>query len=60
MAFETEFLMFFEELNWTIMFVINSVINLIFLFAGGHIMYADPRFVSVYLSLVFGAFYIPF
>ena len=23
-------------------------------------MYADPRFVSVYLSLVFGAFYIPF
>ena len=60
MAFETEFLMYFEELNWTIMFVINSAINLFFLFDGGDMMYNDPRFISVYLSLGFGAGYIPF
>lgn len=59
MAFETEFLMYFEELNWTIMFVQNTVISLMFFFTGGALA-DDPRFVLVYMNLVFGAGYIPF
>lgn len=57
--FETEVLMWYEEFNWTLMFIINTAINIWF-FLSGDIHSDDPRWSCVWLSLVFGAIYLPF
>lgn len=59
-VFETDILMWYEELNWTIMFVLNTIINLYFFFSGDMQQSQDPRWACVYLSLIFGVIYLPF
>lgn len=60
LTFETEFLMWYEEANWTIIFVLNTMINLWFLLSGDVHSSEDPRWSCVWLSLVFGAIFLPF
>ena len=59
-VFETDILMWYEELNWTTMFILNTIINLYFFFSGEMEHSKDPRWACVYLSLIFGAIYLPF
>lgn len=59
MMFETDILMWYEEFNWLFMFVLNTAINIVFFFSGG-MESSDPRWTCVYLSLVFGAIFLPF
>jgi len=58
--FETDILMWYEELNWAIMFILNTAINVFFLVSGDMHSSSDPRWTCVYLSLVFGIIYLPF
>lgn len=58
--FETDILMYYEELNWAIMFILNSVINVFFLLSDDMQNSNDPRWTTVYLSLLFGVIYLPF
>lgn len=58
-VFETDILMYYEECNWTIMFILNTAINICFFFSGD-MESSDPRWSCVYLSLIFGAIYLPF
>ena len=48
----TDSLMFFEEFSWFLMFVINTGLNIVFLYHGN-------RSTLVILSLVHGALYLP-
>lgn len=57
--FETDILMWYEEFNWAIMFVLNTMINLAFFFTGD-VFGGDPRWNCVWVSLVFGAIFLPF
>lgn len=57
--FETDILMWYEEANWAVMFVLNSAINLWFLVSGDMFSSTDPRWSCVWLSLVFGVIYLP-
>jgi hypothetical protein len=58
--FETDILMWYEEFNWAFMFILNSAINLFFFFSGDMQSSNDPRWTTVYLSLLFGVIYLPF
>ena len=52
--------MWYEEFNWAIMFILNTGINLYFFVSGDMQSSNDPRWMCVYISLVFGAVYLPF
>jgi len=58
--FETDILMWYEEFNWALMFIINTVISLWFVFTGDMWSSEDPRWKCVYLSLIFAVIYLPF
>jgi hypothetical protein len=58
--FETDILMWYEEFNWALMFIINTVISLWFVFTGDMFSSEDPRWKCVYLSLLFAVIYLPF
>lgn len=58
--FETDVLMWYEEFNWAFMFILNSAINLYFFFSDDMAKSSDPRWSTVYLSLLFGIIYLPF
>lgn len=51
--------MWYEEFNWLFMFILNTAINLVFFFSGD-MESSDPRWTCVYLSLIFGAIFLPF
>jgi hypothetical protein len=51
--------MWYEEFNWAIMFVLNTIINVTFLFYGD-VYGSDPRWNCVWISLLFGAIFLPF
>jgi hypothetical protein len=57
--FETDILMWYEEFNWALMFVLNTAVNLTF-FLTGDVYGSDPRWQCVWLSLLFGAIFLPF
>ena len=50
--------MWYEEFNWAIMFILNTGINLYFFVSGDMQSSNDPRWMCVYISLVFGAVYL--
>ena len=56
--FETDILMWYEEFNWALMFVLNTTVNLTFFFAGD-VYGSDPRWSCVWISLIFGAIFLP-
>ena len=58
--FETDILMWWEEFNWGIMFVLNTAVNAWFFLSGDVWSSNDPRWTCVYLSLVFGLGFLPF
>lgn len=58
--FETDILMWYEELNWAVMFILNTAINVFFVFSDDMKNSNDPRYTCVYLSLIFGAIFLPF
>ena len=60
MIFETDILMWYEEFNWAIMFILNTGISIYFFLSGDLQSSSDPRFKCVYISLLFGAIYLPF
>lgn len=59
LTFQTDILMWYEEFNWALMFILNTSVNLTFFFTGD-IYGADPRWQCVWISLLFGAIYLPF
>ena len=60
MIFETDILMWYEEFNWAIMFILNTGISIYFYLSGDLQSSSDPRFKCVYISLLFGVIYLPF
>lgn len=58
--FETDILMWYEEFNWAVMFILNTGINLWFLISGDVRPHEDARWACVWLSLLFGLIYLPF
>jgi len=57
--FETDILMWYEEFNWAVMFILNTAINGWYLLSGD-VWGSDPRWTCVWLSLIFAVIYLPF
>ena len=58
LVLETDILMWYEEANWALMFTLNTIINLFYFFSGDY-QQSDPRWQCIWLSLLFGAIYLP-